>query len=195
MFFYTAKFTSPAFFPIKLFPPRSSLSRNFYLKKRRSKMPATREVVRLWLHFHVAIGCLRHCSQERILCRITRSEQTYFLCRIVISRGSKQWPQFAHGIARTRATNIVIRDHEKRRRRSCFFHVVSRWVSNNDYIFLRHICLDADRGGRESGDGQTKKIKQGSDLKLWRGKNWDSKSHFHLAFWLHRTSNQSTWLN
>jgi hypothetical protein len=31
--------------------------------------------------------------------------------------------------------------------------------------------LDADRGGRESGDGQTKNFKQGSDLKLWRGKH------------------------
>jgi hypothetical protein len=66
MFSYTANFTAPAFFPFELFPPRSSLSRNFYLKKRRSKMPATPEVVGLWLRFHVMIGLLCCGLRERI---------------------------------------------------------------------------------------------------------------------------------
>jgi hypothetical protein len=49
----------------------------------------------------------------------------------------------------------------------------------------------SERGMREWGR-QTKSLNMGLDLKLRRRKTETMKSHFHLAFCLHWTSNWST---
>ncbi len=135
MFFYTAEFTSPAFFSFKLFPTRLSLSWNFYLEKR-SKTPATWEVVGLCLRFLRQLGTYAVASESVFLlfCKKRRHQkkksvvlqgwellalqwwqQSYFLCRIAMSE--QQWYNFyillqvserwLRGIARERARKTL----------------------------------------------------------------------------------------
>ncbi len=88
-------------FPRELFFPWlfSLRSKTFTSKKWGWKHPPHDKL----LACHATIGVLFHCPWEYILCRIARSKQKYFFHWIIVSQGSKQWPQFACCIVRTQA--------------------------------------------------------------------------------------------
>ena len=118
MFFYTANFTSPAFCPFKLFPTRLSLSRHFYHKKRKSKMPTTCKVVGLWPRFHATIWLLRPRSREHIFVVLQKAMTLIFFS--VVSWGCKLlaswWRQGLYFLC-------------------C---IVLQWASHNDTIFTSY---------------------------------------------------------